>query len=170
VLHSNTDADAVVAEGLEDLRMSFIYATRSLNNGAIAFCVYVETKLVHVGWLAVDAQGKRAVDRMPFEVAFESGQACTGGTYTNPRYRGKGLMPYGYYERFEYLRARGFTSSRNSVEVDNIASQKAHARFDPTIYGLGRYRKVLWWHSWQVEQLPGGPRKGMPANFSGSYK
>lgn len=168
VLQSNADADAAAAEGLEDLRESFVFGARSLNSGAIAFCVYVDRRLAHVGWLAVDERGKHAVDRMPFQVAFDAGQACTGGTYTRPEYRGQGLMPYGYYERFEYLRARGFTSSRNSVEVNNIASQKAHSRFEPTIYGVGRFRKLLWWEDWRVRELPGGPRTGMPPVVSGN--
>ena len=170
ILHSNEEADSVVAEGFEDVREAFVFAHRSLETGAVAFCVYAGRELAHVGWLAVDARGKRAVDGMPFEVAFESGQACTGGTYTIPKYRGKGLMPYGYYERFEYLRSRGFTTSRNSVEVSNVSSQKAHAKFNPTIYGIGKYRKVLWWKRWRVEALPGGPFIGMPPVPSSGHR
>jgi len=169
VMTSNVDADRVAAEGFEDYRETFVFAHRSLDAGAVAFCVYVGRELAHVGWLAVDARGKNVVDKFPFHVAFEQGQACTGGTYTMPKYRGKGLMPYGYYERFEYLRARGFTSSRNSVAVDNISSQKAHAKFNPTIYGIGRYRKFLWWTRWHAEELPGGPAIGMPPAWPGSH-
>jgi len=166
VMRSNAEADAVAAEGFEDFRDAFVFARRSLDAGAVAFCVYVGSELAHVGWLAVDAAGKKSIDRAPYSVAFDSGQGCTGGTYTIPAYRGKGLMPYVCFERFEYLRARGFTSSRNCVEVSNVASQKAHARFNPTIYGTGRFRKVLWWHSWREEPLPGGPRRGMPTDAS----
>ncbi len=143
VIHSNEDADAVAADGFEDYRDTFVFARRSLDKGAVAFCVYTNKELAHVGWLAVDAEGKGAVYRFPFEVAFENGQACTGGTYTIPKFRGRGLMPYGYFERFEYLRARGFTSSRNSVTVDNVASHKAHSRFSP--HHL--------WH-WPVPEIP----------------
>ncbi len=167
ILHSNEDAERVAAEGFEDLRKSFVFAPREFDSGAVAFCVYAGTELAHVGWLAVDARAKQAVDRMPFDVDFDSGQGCTGGTYTRPEYRGKGLMAYGYYERFEYLRQRGFTSSRNSVEVGNVSSQKAHAKFNPTIYGIGRYRKVLGWRQWRVEELPDGPCQGMPPRALG---
>jgi GNAT superfamily N-acetyltransferase len=169
VMTSNEDADRVAAEGFDDYREAFVFAHRSLDAGAVAFCVYVEKELAHVGWLAVDAKGKSVVDKFPFHVAFEQGQACTGGTYTMPKYRGKGLMPYGYYERFEYLRARGFTSSRNSVAVDNVSSQKAHTKFNPTIYAIGRYRKFLWWTSWRTEELPNGPAIGMPPAWRGSH-
>lgn len=162
IIHSNAEADQVAAEGLQDLRDVFVFSHRSLDKGAIAFCVYVGGELAHVGWVAVDAAGKNSVDKVPFHVAFEAGEACTGGTYTVPRFRGKGLMGYGYYERFEYLRERGFVASRNSVTVSNISSQKVHSKFNPVIYGTGRYRKVLRWESWREAALPGGPSRGMP--------
>ena len=170
ILRSNEDADRVASEGFEDLREPFVFSGRGLESGAVAFCVYVGTELAHVGWLAVDERGRKAVDRMPFTVAFDAGQACTGGTYTSPKYRGKGLMPYGYFERFEYLKERGFTTSRNSVEVSNVPSHKAHARFNPTIHGIGRYRRFLWWTDWRVEELPGGPSVGMPPTLPGGRK
>jgi hypothetical protein len=116
---------------------------------------------------AVDALGKNSVDKMPFHVAFDAGQACAGGTYTIHKFRGMGLMGYGYYERFEYLRQRGFTSVRNSVLVSNVTSQKAHAKFEPLIYGVGRHRKVFRWTSWRTEALRGGPHRGMPPPLSG---
>ena len=76
-----------------------------------------------------------------------------GGTRTVPKYRGKGLMAYGYYERLEYLRERGYVSSRSAVAVTNVASQKAHARFDPIVYGVGRCTKLLWWAGWKEKTL-----------------
>ncbi len=162
IVHSDAEADAVAAEGFEDFRDAFVFAHRSLEAGAVAFCVYNGFELAHVGWVALDEAGKRCVDRLPFHVAWDSHQACTGGTYTMPQYRGARLMSYGYHERFEYLRTRGYTSSRNAVNVSNVASQKAHARFNPAIIGIGRYRRILWWHSWHEQPLPGGPCRGMP--------
>jgi len=161
-VHSNLEADAVAAEGLEDFRRAVRHSRGRLDAGAVAFCVYVGAELAHVGWLAVDQKGKDSFDRIPYSVAFSAGQGCTGGTYTVPRFRGCRLMSYGYYERLEYLRARGFTSSRNVVGVMNVASHKAHAVFNPTIYGVGRYRRFLWWHSWREMPLPDGPCQGMP--------
>jgi len=169
ILHSNVEADCVAAEGLEDVRDAFVFSRRSLDKGAVAFCVYVDGELAHVGWVAVDAAGKECVDSMPFPVRFDEGEACTGATYTIPKYRGRGLMPYGYFERFCYLRQRGFTTSRNSVGMNNISSQKAHARFNPTIYGIGHYRKVLRWRRWRMEELPGGPCRGMPPAAPGDW-
>ena len=167
VIHSNEEADRVAAEGLEDLRDVFVFSRRSLDRGAVVFCVYIGTELAHVGWVATSQIAKNCVDKMPFQVAFDAGQACTGGTYTIRRFRGMGLMGYGYYERFEYLRQRGYASVRNSVVVSNVTSQKVHAKFEPLIYGVGRYRKLFRWVSWRTFELPGGPRRGMPPPQSG---
>jgi hypothetical protein len=52
IIHSNEEADRVVAEGFEDLRDVFVFSHRSLDKGAIAFCVYIGTELAHVGWVA----------------------------------------------------------------------------------------------------------------------
>ena len=163
IVHSNEEADRLVAEGLEDFRSVFVFSRRHLEqNGAIAFCVYAGTELAHIGWVALDEESKRCIDTLPYHVVFGERQACTGGTHTVPKYRGRGLMAYGYYERFEYLWERGYVSSRNAVAVTNVASQKAHARFAPTVYGVGHYTKLLWWAKWSEELFPGGPRVGMP--------
>lgn len=154
IVHTNREADRLVAEGLEDLRSVFVFSRRHLEErGAIAFCVYVGSELAHVGWVALDEESKRCIDALPYRVAFGERQACTGGTHTLPKYRGRSLMAYGYYERLEYLRERGYVSSRNAVAVTNIASQKAHARFAPTVYGVGRFTKLLWWTNWKEETL-----------------
>ncbi len=162
VIHSNAEADAVAAEGFEDLRKMFVHSSESLRRGAVAFCVYVNHTLAHIGWLALTPEAKQHVDRLPYTVDFHGGQACSGGTYTVPRFRGKGLMAYGYYIRLEYLRQRGNTSSRNAVRIDNRASQKVHSKFDPEIRGTGRLIKVLRWQVWKEKPFPGGPVRGLP--------
>jgi RimJ/RimL family protein N-acetyltransferase len=94
-------------------------------------------------------EAKDSFDSLPYQVNFADKQACTGGTWSNPNYRGKGLMVYGYFKRFEFLRERGFESSRNAVDEGNIASQKAHAKFGPKIYAKARYLKILGWRRWK---------------------
>ena len=162
IVETDVEADRLAVDGYEDFRQRFIGTTGSLEAGAVAFCVFVDKKLAHIGWLAVDERGKPHADPCPFQVAFHDGEACTGGTYTMPEFRGKGLMAYGYYERFEYLRRKGFRSTRNSVEVDNVSSHRAHAKFSPEILGRAHSRRILWWSTWTERLFPDGPYIGMP--------
>lgn len=115
----------------------------ALNNGVIVFCVFVNKELAHIGRLALTGNAKSYVDNLPFEVDFNRGEACTGGTWTSPKYRGKGLMKYGYYQRFEFLRGLGVKISRNAVNITNIASRRVHEKFNPEIYGEAKSRKLF---------------------------
>ena len=162
VLETDVQAEQLVAEGFEDFRLRFLRSAGDLSLGAVAFCVFVDKKLAHIGWLAMNARAKPYVDPLPFHVAFSDGEACTGGTFTMPEYRGKGLMAYGYYERFEYLRSRGYRFVRNSVETHNVPSQRAHAKFSPEILGTGHFQRVLFWTRWREIPFHDGPCVGMP--------
>ena len=119
------------------------YIRIALDNEAIVFCVFVDKKLVHTGRLATTEKGKVFVDNRPFKVDFLQGEACTGSTWTLPEFRSKGLMKYGYYRRFEFLRELGYKVTRNSVETSNIASQRVHEKFKPVIYAEASFRKFL---------------------------
>ena len=162
VLETDAQADQLAADGFEDFRQLFLLTARHLSCGAVAFCVYVDGQLAHIGWVATGDEGKACGDPLPYSVAFDDGEACTAGSYTAPAYRGKGLMAYGYYERFEYLRQKGYRFSRNSVEVRNVFSQRANARFSPEIMGTGHFRRILWWSRWSECPFPDGPRVRMP--------
>jgi hypothetical protein len=154
IVASNQQADELAAAGL-DLSVQSLNTRHSLEKGAVAFCVFVGQELAHIGWVAMNREAKKTVDSLPYGVDFAHKQGCTGSTWTNPKYRGKGLMVYGYFKRFEFLREKGFKSSRNSVSVGNIVSQKGHAKFGPKIYGRGRYVKIFGWKSWKETPITG---------------
>jgi hypothetical protein len=130
-----------------------ITARRRLDKGAIAFCVCVDRELAHIGWVALSKEAKNAIDSLPYHIDFSNKQAWTGATWTNPKYREKGLMAYGYFKRFQFLKERGIKSSRNAVDVGNIVSQKVHAKFSPKVYAKARYLKILSWKSWKETPL-----------------
>jgi hypothetical protein len=158
IVTTRRQADELAAAGL-DFGSHYPDGRRGLEKGAVAFCFFIEGRLAHIGWLAMNQEAKDSFDSLPYRVNFADGQGCTGGTWTHPHYRGRGLMVYGYFRRFEFLRDRGFTSSRNAVTVDNIASRKAHARFGPEIYAGARYLKILGWMSWRERPVEGSPPK-----------
>jgi len=153
VVSTNKQADQMSANGFEDFRQQFINARRGLDKGAIAFCVYVGSELAHIGWAAMSEEAKNTFDGLPYHVDFSDKEACTGGTVTIPKYRGKGLMTYGYFKRFQFLRQKGIVATRNAVNTNNIASHRAMAKFSPDMYARARYLKVLWWKSWRETQL-----------------
>lgn len=149
VVSTNQQASELAGSGFEDIRLRFPKAERNLDNGAIAFCVFHGLEITHICWIALTERAKSGFDHLPYQVYFLDKQACTGGTFTEPKYRGKGLMTYGYFKRFEYLREHGITSSRNAVETSNISSQRVHAKFGPNIYARARYIKILRWRFWK---------------------
>ncbi len=153
VVSTNKQADQISANGLEDFRQQFINARRGLDKGAIAFCVYVGNELAHIGWVAMSREAKNTFDGLPYYVDFTNKEACTGGTVTIPKYRGKGLMAYGYFVRFQFLRQKGIVTTRNAVKISNTASHKVMAKFGPNMYAKARYLKVLWWKFWRETQL-----------------
>ena len=149
IISSNKEADQLAAETGYDFRKHYGNSRIGLDRGAVAFCVFIDNEIAHIGWLAMNKEAKNTFDPTPYYVDFANGEACTGGTFTVQQHRGKGLMAYVYRKRFEYLRDKGITKSRNAVTVDNVISQKVHARFHPEICAKARYIKILWWTYWK---------------------
>jgi hypothetical protein len=151
VVRTSQQADELEANGYE-FRSYQGKSRKALDSGAIAFCVFVQRELAHIGWIALSDDAKPYVDDW-VKVDFASKEACTGATLTIPKHRGNGFMTYGYYERFEFLREMGVLKSKASVGVGNIASRRVHAKFSPRLYAKARYFKFLRWESWKEEPL-----------------
>ena len=156
VVTSNQQAEELAKTGLDVYSQSEYtpesgHTRRRLDTGAIAFCGFVDHKLCHIGWLALDENAKNTFDPWPYPVDFPR-QACCGGTRTLPKFEGKGLMSYGYYKRLEYLRQIGVPKSRNVVEASNIASLKVHEKFSRRKF-RGHCLKIGWWRVWHETPL-----------------
>jgi hypothetical protein len=126
---------------------------RGLDKGGVAFCFFIDGKLAHIGWVAMSQEAKDSFDSLPYRVNFADKQGCTGGVWTHPKYRGRGLMVYGYFKRLQFMWERGFKSSRNAVDVANAISLKAQIRLGPRKYAKARYLRILWWDSWRETPL-----------------
>ena len=158
IIHSNEEAELIAARTGQDFRRRTLNARRSLDRGVVFFCFFVEGDLAHVGWVAMNERARDATGTVPQKVDFAGGVAYTGGTETMPKHRSKGLMAYGYFKRFEYLREKGFRASRNAVSVDNVASHKAHGKFGPRVYGRAWHVRLLGWDIWK--ETPIRPDEG----------
>jgi hypothetical protein len=154
IIRTNEEANRLAEITGFDFRSRFIKGQERLDRGGIAFCVLADGEFAHIGWVALNEEAKRAVDDSPYKVDFSHKQACTGGTYTVPKYRGKGLMTYGSFKRFQFLREHGFETSRNAVSTDNISSQKSHAKFGPRIVARVRHVKFFYWEFWKEMPFP----------------
>lgn len=148
IVSTKQRADELAAAGFE-FRSHTIHASRKLDKGAIAFCIFVGRELAHIGWIAMTEEAKKAVDHHPYFVDFDNNEACGGAAQTMPQYMGKGLMTYGYYIESQFLRERGVRIARSSVDTSNIAALRVHAKFDSKICVEARYLKVLWWQFWK---------------------
>ncbi|MDD1744390.1 MAG: hypothetical protein LUQ20_01055 [Candidatus Methanoperedens sp.] len=144
IVTSNKQADELAAHAV-DFRKHIGNAQRALDKEAVAFCIFIGKELAHVGWLALTEEAKDAFDPLPYRIDFSNKEACTGGTITFPKFRGKGLMTYGYFKRFQFLWENGIKISRNAVKTNNIISQKVHNKFNPKIYAKAYYVRFLWW-------------------------
>ena len=153
IISSNEEADKLAEAIGSDFRRRFVTARRMLDKGAIAFGLFVKGEIAHLGWIALSEEAHKAVDNLPYKVDFSNNEACTGGVETITRYRGEGLMAYGHFKRFEFLREKGIVVSRNAVAKSNIASQKAHAKFNPRVHAEAKHLKLLWWYFWKEKPL-----------------
>lgn len=124
-----------------------------LKKKAVAFCAFVNKELAHVTWVAFNEEAKNEVDNMPFKLKFQAKEACSGASFTNPKFRGKGLLSYIYAVIFPYLVQRGINKDKYTIKVNNIPSQKAMNKFNHVIIGQGHYLKILWWEFWREEPV-----------------
>ena len=143
IVFTNQQADELAVAMGVDFRSYSVNARRRLDKGAIAFCIFVENEIANIGWVAMTQEAKDTIESLPYRVFFSDKEACTARTVTIPKYRGKGLMTYNSFRRFQFLREKGIIASRTAVSTSNIASQKVHAKFASEIIAKSRRLIVL---------------------------
>jgi RimJ/RimL family protein N-acetyltransferase len=151
-ISSNDEADKLAME-LPDFRGYSIYSKKRLDTGAIACCIFVDREFAHVGWIALDRKSQEMITPYPYPVDFANEEACTGGSYTMKKFRGKGLLTYGHYRRMAYLRDKGIETVRDIVDVNNIAVQKVKVKLSHKKYARARYLKVFGFKFWKQTPL-----------------
>ena len=144
----DADADRLVDEGYEDPRLVLRYATRRIRAGAVGCLAYVDKEFASAGWIAFCEEAMETYDDLPYAVAFEQGEACTGGSWTERRFRGLGLYAYVFGNELRYIRDHGRTVCRNSIAVNNVASQLGQARYGARLCAIGRETRVFGWRRW----------------------
>lgn len=149
IIQDNEQAKELIARGYS-FRSFWILAKKRLDRGGVAFCIFIDKKLVNIGWIALTEESKKVIDPLPYKIDFNNNkEACFAGSRTLPKYRGIGLMRYGEYIRYKYLLDRGIMTARSHIVIDNLASQKSLVKFGPRVYAKARYLKILGWKSWK---------------------
>lgn len=151
----NTDVDRLVDEGYEDPRVVLRYAERRIRAGAVGCLAYVDKEFASAGWIAFCEEAMATYDDLPYAVDFERGEACTGGSWTERRFRGLGLYAYVFGHELRYIRGHGRTVCRNSIAVNNVASQRGQARYGARLCAIGRETRVFGWRRWTENPAEG---------------
>ena len=156
IVTSNQEADALEADGLEFASASGDFSfdmRRALDSGAIAFCTYVGKELAAIGWVALTKQAMDSLNERPMRVDFSKGESFTGNIWTNPKYRRMGLRLYRTYKKREFLADKGIKITLGYAAKRNVGAVRGIVRIDSTVYGEGRYLRILWWKSWKEKPL-----------------
>jgi hypothetical protein len=152
VVSSNEEADELEASGLQ-FRAQFPTARRSLDSGAVAFCLFVGDTLAHIGWAAFTREGQKSIGEPPYVVDFSNREACSGGSWTHPEYRRLRLRRYSRFMMLRHLLDRGIRTKRAVIARGNIPPQQGRHEYPRGPQGEGRYLRVLWWKSWKERPL-----------------
>ena len=152
VVSSNAEADELEASGLP-LRAQFPTARRSLDNGAVAFCLFVGNTLAHIGWAAFTREGQKSIGEPPYVVDFSNHEACSSGSWTHPQFRRLRLRRYSRFMMLRYLLDNGIRTKRAAIAKGNIPPQQGRHEYPRGPQGEGRYLRVLWWESWKERPL-----------------
>ena len=153
VVSSNQEADKLETEGLE-FRSQSINNREALDKGAVAFCIFVGQELANISWVAMTEEAKTSLAEPPYKVDFSKGEACTGGTWTHPKYRRMRLRFYAAFMKRKFMFEKGIPVQRFAMTKQNIAANVGAAKFNINIYAEARFLRVLWWKSWKEKPLP----------------
>ena len=135
VIESDVDAEALAQSGYEDFRLVVPHSDRRLRSGAVGFCAYIDRRVAHTAWVGVTHRAKQSFDELPYEVGFERDEGCSGGSWTFPAYRGKGIYRHVMWHRLRYLRDHGCSVCRDATEVSNAPGIVGQAVFPSRITG-----------------------------------
>jgi len=152
IVSANQEADELEAEGLEFRSQSF-NSRKALDKGAVALCVFVEQEIASICWVAMTQEAKNSLGEPPYDVDFSNHEACHPDSWTNPKYRGRGLAPYITFKATQLEGERGKVYRRSVARRGNIPSNRAYTKLGPNIHGQARYLKILWWKSWKESPL-----------------
>jgi RimJ/RimL family protein N-acetyltransferase len=152
IVATNEQADKLAAEGLE-FRSHILNARRSLDKGAIAFCLFFGNELASIRWMAMSVEARKSLNRLPYRVDFSNNIAYVSGIMTKPKYWGMGFAPYVAYKSWQFMKEMGIEAYRTETAKNNIQVQRLLAKYTTNPHAEARQLKILWWNSWKEKPL-----------------
>lgn len=141
--------DELSKEGFDLSLLDINQSRHRLERGAILSLVFVDHELGNQGWLALTKEAKKSFNRYNYRVDFTNHEACSGGAWTNPKYRRHGLHDYASYEIKQFLIAKGAIRSRSIVLSNNIAGQRSTVKAGAKLVAEADYVRIFGLQFWK---------------------
>ena len=111
----------------------------AVDEQAISFCIFVNKKLAHITWLALNDRGKRYVDggfNWPLKINW-SRMGFWGLAYTNPKFRKNSFYRYTHEQIQKFLLNKNIKINSFGMRKNNLASIAAMSKYEPKIIAQG---------------------------------
>lgn len=151
---SNQEAEKLEKDGYKfrsyptDWNLGLTTYTRWLDEGMIAFCIFLAKDLAAINWVIRSAKTQKRVS-LPLKIDYSKGEGFARGTWVNPKYRGLGLMRYLFYNRDRCLLSLGIKYLRTADDYNNKNASGAANVLGYTNYGRARLVRIFWWKFWK---------------------
>jgi hypothetical protein len=121
-----------------------------LNQGQIAFCIFIEKDLAYSCWAVVNNNVR--IHPPLNNINYEKEAYCWYDI-TGLQYRKLGLHTYGSFKRLEYLKEIGKTRVVLTVQKNNQPAIKVQNKLGLKICGEGKYLRLFMWTFWKEKPL-----------------
>jgi len=108
---------------------------------------------VHTTSVALNSKAKGRIDIIPYKVNFDEGEVCSGGSYTVPEFRNRGLYSWMYSFIFHRLYVEGYKLDKASVNKNNKISIHVHEKVGFKRIGEGFYLNILGLRMWRENKV-----------------
>jgi len=146
--------EKVLDEDVEPLSIPSAYTyTFHKQSDLIKFHIYRGNALAHTTSIAFTNKAKQKIDVIPYKVNFNESEVCSGGSYTVPWYRNRGLYYLVYSHILHYLYANGYKADKASVNKNNKISIHVHEKLGFKRIGEGFYLNILGLRMWRENKV-----------------
>lgn len=157
MLESKADLEGLISAGFIFKGQDVDYLRYVLGKGASGHFLFVGKEVASLCWTAMTGEAKKTFDSKPYKVDFGNREVCTGGNWTNPKFRNLGLSSYLVYMMHSYQMSIGKVTIRYMIEINNTPSIRSHQKlYTPTghaPYARSHFIRILGFSFWKETPL-----------------